>query len=371
MVLLVVVHDTFLVVTEPSLETLPPTTTSSSSKSSHVPREEELRYPLAIPQGEAVALPSVRVSEQHVSDRSIYGGTGDKKHLGGFTDIDISGISPAAWKWIVQRMNVKSILDVGCGRGISTSWFLMHGVDALCVEGSHDAKERTMLPDPEHQMVEHDFSRGPWWPSQTYDAVWCVEFLEHVGRDYHHNYLPALRKAGILFTSHSIWGGLASRGSTQGTLVETQIPTVRLPILTRTHTSCPHGGMERNQEPQQGSGTQRSQTGRYARLFTQNVGVCVACESSVFCAKFVPSHAPSLQVFINTAVTALPQHAHLYYEPGCYVNRTNGVLYQRDCGVNEESPLPDSFKPLPLTAAQDKKWFDWVKSHVQPVEPKA
>lgn len=207
MVLLVVVHDTFLVVTEPSLETLPPTTTSSSSKSSHVPREEELRYPLAIPQGEAVALPSVRVSEQHVSDRSIYGGTGDKKHLGGFTDIDISGISPAAWKWIVQRMNVKSILDVGCGRGISTSWFLMHGVDALCVEGSHDAKERTMLPDPEHQMVEHDFSRGPWWPSQTYDAVWCVEFLEHVGRDYHHNYLPALRKAGILFTSHSIWGG--------------------------------------------------------------------------------------------------------------------------------------------------------------------
>lgn len=131
--------------------------------------------------GKAVALPSVRVEDKNVDHtRTIYGGKGDGKHLGGWTEIDIHGISMYVWQYMVREMGIKSLLDVGCGRGISTSWFLMNGVDALCVEGSHDAYDNSVLPDKTAQMVEHDFSRGPWWPEKTYDAVWCVEFLEHV-----------------------------------------------------------------------------------------------------------------------------------------------------------------------------------------------
>jgi 2-polyprenyl-3-methyl-5-hydroxy-6-metoxy-1,4-benzoquinol methylase len=103
-----------------------------------------------------------------------------KKHLGGFTVFDVNGVSPSVWKYMVETLGVHSLLDVGCGRGTSTTWFLKHGVDILCAEGSHDAYEKTFLPDPATQMVEHDFSRGPWWPEKTYDAVWAVEFLEHV-----------------------------------------------------------------------------------------------------------------------------------------------------------------------------------------------
>jgi hypothetical protein len=146
--------------------------------------EEVFNNPLTIPRGQAKALPSIRIMDQESKSvekmRSFYGGAGDKKHLGGFTDIDTAGISPRAWKWMVQRLNIQSVLDVGCGRGISTSWFYFHGLSVLCVEGSHDARQQTMLPDPEAQMIEHDFSRGPWWPGSTYDAVWCIEFLEHV-----------------------------------------------------------------------------------------------------------------------------------------------------------------------------------------------
>lgn len=136
-------------------------------------------YILAPPKGKAVALPSVRVGKEAFKSGNIYGGRGDKPHLGGFTDLDHHGVSPSAWKWMVTEIGVHSVLDVGCGRGISTSWFYFHGVDVLCVEGSHDAVENTVLPDPS-RIVEHDFSRGPWWPEKTYDAVWCVEFLEHV-----------------------------------------------------------------------------------------------------------------------------------------------------------------------------------------------
>ena len=86
-------------------------------------------------------MPSVRISEEESAkvDRKIYGGAGDKQHLGGFTEVDIHGIAPMVWKDMVTYFGIKSIIDVGCGRGISTSWFVTHGLETLCVEGSHDA----------------------------------------------------------------------------------------------------------------------------------------------------------------------------------------------------------------------------------------
>lgn len=154
----------------------PPKLETDGHRGLGIPRVQSHSH--AIPLGEAVALPSVRT--ENATREAMYGGKGDKPHLGGFVDVDMHGVSPATWTYILETIGVKSVIDVGCGRGISTSWFIMHGVDSLCVEGSHDARERSMLPDPENQMVEHDFSRGPWWPKKTYDAVWCVEFLEHV-----------------------------------------------------------------------------------------------------------------------------------------------------------------------------------------------
>jgi Methyltransferase domain len=136
--------------------------------------------PLRPQPGAARALPSIRVADDAADQRKFYGGKGDAKHLGGWTEIDIQGISPFLWKLMMTKFGIHSILDVGCGRGISTTWFLMNGMDALCVEGSHDAYLNSVLPDKDKQMVEHDFSRGPYWPEKTYDAVWCVEFLEHV-----------------------------------------------------------------------------------------------------------------------------------------------------------------------------------------------
>ena len=72
---------------------------------------------------------------------------------------------------MVEWLGVKSIVDVGCGRGISTSWFALHGLHSVtCVEGSHDAVTKSLLPGlmkkisktTKLELVEHDFSRGPW-----------------------------------------------------------------------------------------------------------------------------------------------------------------------------------------------------------------
>ena len=40
---------------------------------------------------------------------------------------------------MLQNLTVKSVFDVGCGKGVSTSWFAAHGAEVLCVEGSSDA----------------------------------------------------------------------------------------------------------------------------------------------------------------------------------------------------------------------------------------
>lgn len=54
--------------------------------------------------------------------KSIYGGKIDKPHLGGFTERVICGISPNAWNWMLGIVGVRSLLDVGCGRGHSSKF---------------------------------------------------------------------------------------------------------------------------------------------------------------------------------------------------------------------------------------------------------
>jgi hypothetical protein len=294
--------------------------------------------PLSIPRGEAQALPSLRVAKAESVDqeRAIYGGSGDKAHLGGFTEFDTDGISPGVWKNMISTYGVHSLLDVGCGRGISTSWFLYHGVRIKCAEGSHDAVEKTLLPDPATQLVEHDFSRGAWWPKDTYDAVWAVEFLEHVGSNFHFNYITAFRKAAILFVTSSRWGGW--------------------------HHVEVHDDDWWIQKYE-------SYGFRYSQKMSDQVKQWAQKDDhkSLDGNRYRAQHIRlSMKVFINPAVASLPQHAHLFPEQGCYVKRetdgpNKGQLVHRECGVGKsahlESKLPESFKPLPLTEQMDKDWM--------------
>ena len=109
------------------------------------------------------------------------------------------------WNFILGHIGVKSVVDVGCGVGFSTTYFRDRGARVLCVEGSHDAVSNTLLPL--ELVVEHDFSRGAYWPEQLFDAAWCVEFTEHVGRMYQQNYFATFRRAALIFMTASPTGG--------------------------------------------------------------------------------------------------------------------------------------------------------------------
>lgn len=271
-----------------------------------------------------VALPSVRLDAASAAKDDVkrggqYGGKGDKSHLGGFTQYDYDGLSPDVWRMIMKTWTVKSVIDVGCGRGLSTLWFLTHGARVKCVEGSHDAVERTVLPMD--VIVEHDFARGPWWPKETYDFAWSVEFLEHVGRPYMHNYLNIFHKAAIILVTHSVWGGWhhvevhqkewwIRKFQMQGFIYSQE--------LVDMVKSTALAGKSRK--------TPNNKTYHAQHLWTNAL------------------------VFLNPKVASLHDHDHLFHEPGC----SGGIRKALDC--KDADALPERYFPLPGASGDDTEW---------------
>mmetsp|Transcript_2502 Transcript_2502/g.3345 ORF Transcript_2502/g.3345 Transcript_2502/m.3345 type:complete len:368 (-) Transcript_2502:120-1223(-) len=286
--------------------------------------------PLAIPQGQAPNLPSIRVEDSDLEKRRRkYGGKGDKVHLGGFAEIDPGGISIPVFKYMIEKLGIKSFLDIGCGRGFSTSWFVLHGVDVMCAEGSHDAIERTIIPEPDKRLVEHDFSRGPWWPEKTYDAAWAVEFLEHVGVQYHYNYVSAFRKAALIFVT-------ASKGA-----------------------GWHHVEVHKNdwwiQKYESYGFKYNAELTEQARNIAREGKKDYTAPNGVYLDGFYIR--VTLMVFVNPMVASLPEHAHLFPELGC--------VGQRLCDPERgETPTPESMLPLNLTQAMDDAWNTLVRENV-------
>ena len=316
----------------------------------HAQMQPQQLNPLGIPMGKAQNLPSVRaVSDSVVQKaRKIYGGTGDGKHLGGFTELDLHGVSPAVWKHMLQVYGVHSVLDVGCGRGTSTSWFALHNCSpVMCVEGSHDAIEKSIFGSIQPQsIVEHDFSRGPWWPEETFDAVWAVEFLEHVGVNFHYNYITAFRKAALLFVTSSRWGGWhhvevhsdewwIRKYESYGFKYDAQMTDEIRGIATAE-----------GEWPKTDNRTVAPNGGKYN---AQHIWL-------------------SIKVFVNPVVAALPQHAHLFPEHGCYQSPDENGVKSKVCGTGEgaelESVLPRSYWPLEPTLEQDEAWNQLIRQHI-------
>lgn len=263
---------------------------------------------------------------------------------------------------MITHLGVKSLLDVGCGKGVSTSWFVLHGLEFVqCVEGSHDAVSQSIVPKAEgyERVVEHDFSLGPWWPDRTVDAVWCVEFTEHVGRNFQANYLTAFRSAALIFVTHSNWGGWHHvevhddewwqiRWEAAG-LVYSELLTREARSIAMDDRRSNIGGIETNTAAQ------------HIWLSVQ-----VSRAAIQFCNRLMMLKSQRIlpQVYINPMVASLPEHAHLFAEHGCFGGKdeSNKKIHV-DChdkirarGENL-TPLPDNFKPLNLTEAMDDAWL--------------
>jgi SAM-dependent methyltransferase len=85
---------------------------------------------------------------------------------------------------------VRSLLDVGCGRG---TWLKAAGeigiTDVIGVDGADIAPEALLFPAA--QFVRHDLSR-PWSLQRRFDVVLCLEVAEHLEADASRTLIEAL-----------------------------------------------------------------------------------------------------------------------------------------------------------------------------------
>jgi hypothetical protein len=160
------------------------------------------------------------------------------------------------------------------------------------------------------------------------DAAWSVEVLEHIGKKFHSNLMPAFRKAAFIYVSHSTWGGYHHVEVHNREWWNVRFQSFGF-VFSDHLTEAVCTAARNHKDPAPGNRT--------------------------YLGQHITQH---MLVFINPTVASLPEHAHLMSELAC----TNGNRPEdkRPCGSSpkqkEESTLPPEFHPLQLTDEMDAAW---------------
>lgn len=108
-------------------------------------------------------------------------------HLGGHnnkTHTDMGTLS-----FLVQRLGIRSVLDIGCGPGWMYEVAKNLGVSWRGIDGDPE------IICSDIPIIRHDFTLGPLELNTPYGLAWSVEFLEHVEERYMSNYMAAFTTA--------------------------------------------------------------------------------------------------------------------------------------------------------------------------------
>ena len=116
-----------------------------------------------------------------------------EEHLGGFETFtekypngDMNTFSPKLWKYIIEKYNIKSVIDVGCGMGFSMIEFMKYCDEVVGIDGSPYSLSNSPVKE---NIFCHDYTIGELETEDRYDLCWSCEFVEHVDEEYRDNFL--------------------------------------------------------------------------------------------------------------------------------------------------------------------------------------
>jgi hypothetical protein len=119
------------------------------------------------------------------------------RHLGGnLIGGDADSYEPELWNWLVDKYKVGSVVDLGCGEGVSSRYFREMGVPCLAVDGLQKNCEVAGF------SLVHDFVDGPL-RLFGFDLAWCCEVVEHIEERYLPNLLEAMRGAVVIAMTYA------------------------------------------------------------------------------------------------------------------------------------------------------------------------
>jgi len=127
-----------------------------------------------------------------ISDYGKYETTLNKPHLGGhyeFTSMFMEELD-----FLKHKLNIKSMLDIGCGLGGMVEFANFIDIYSVGVDGDPTLQEKPYV-------IKHDFNDGELKLDDKFDLVYSIEFLEHVYEVYQPNYMPLFQKGNYVFVS--------------------------------------------------------------------------------------------------------------------------------------------------------------------------
>ena len=125
-------------------------------------------------------------------------------HLGGcYKSGDPAAWVPGVWDYLLESLNVKSVIDVGCGYGHSTNYFSQHVPVVIGVEGSAEVAKESLARN--HTLV-HDYSDTAYIPDIVFDLTWSCEFVEHVEEKFMMNFIETFKRSKYVAMTYAYPG---------------------------------------------------------------------------------------------------------------------------------------------------------------------
>lgn len=104
-------------------------------------------------------------------------------------------------KYIIDTFDIKTMVDIGCGRGKQVESAREMGIDAIGIDGSPSL---TIYNKP--HFIMHDYTQGKLEGIGKFDLGWSVEFLEHVFSKYIPNFLDTFSHCKFVLCTHALPG---------------------------------------------------------------------------------------------------------------------------------------------------------------------
>lgn len=119
-----------------------------------------------------------------------------EEHLGGHNGI--THTDEGVLRWVISKLKINSMLDIGCGPGGMVEIANWYGLDAHGIDGDY-----TLERFDKEKFTIHDFTTGPAPINKQYDLGWSCEFVEHVYEEYIPNYAQAMQQCKYLIMTYS------------------------------------------------------------------------------------------------------------------------------------------------------------------------
>jgi cyclopropane fatty-acyl-phospholipid synthase-like methyltransferase len=98
-------------------------------------------------------------------------------------------------EYMIEKFDIKTMLDLGCGPGGQVKTALDLGLVAEGIDG-----DPRVIAEAEGIVInECDYTKDTF--EREVDFIWSVEFLEHVEEKYQENYMKTFAKAEHVFVT--------------------------------------------------------------------------------------------------------------------------------------------------------------------------